>query len=434
MAIELLPHQKEAVKFGLKNKYNILALEMGLGKSATALEIWKQSGGNLLIVCPSYLILNWVKEIRKFHGDGPSIEAIKSGSQIRNLKGTKTNIAIISYDLARKAETLFEWSDMVVADEAHSLKTMTAKRTEEFHKFIYENSIKRLSLLTGTPIKNRVSEYYSLLSLMHYMPGIKSDFLKRFPDQMTFSDYFSFRSSYQVPVWKNGFQVYVTVLKWTGHRNVGELKKYLKPFYIRFKSEDVLDLPDTTEKFFYTSDSKDEKLLEEFEEYFDEEDSDEVKVNASVKSEFKTKAALKKAPFTIQYVKSLLEEVDSVVVYTDQVESCEAIAAGLEVKPITGKVSPEARYAIARDFQNGKTKVLVATVRSFSTGIDLTSSCNLVFNDLPWVPGDISQAIFRIKRITQKRAPVVHYVLGSPQDKYIMETLQSKIKTISEVT
>lgn len=439
MLLDLMPHQVKTSNFAVSNPYSLNCLDAGLGKSSVALDVWEKTGGNLLIICPSYLVLNWIKEIRKFLGDSPVVTPIRKGKEIYDL--LDTDIAIISYDLAIKAENLFEWADMIIADECQNLKNMEAKRTASFHKNIFENNIKRLSLLTGTPIQNRVAEYYSLLCLMYYRPGIKSDFLEKFPSQITFSDHFSFRHEFKMPVWKHGKRIMATVVNWTGHRNVEELKKYLKPFYIRFKSEDILDLPDTLEKEYHISDSDDLELLREFKEYFgkkvQEKHGNKIRLvakNASVKSNYKAKAALKKAPFTVQYVKNLLEEVDSVVIYTDHVDSCEDIARGLGVKPITGKIQAPDRFRISNDFQSGKTKVLVATIKSFSTGIDLTRSCNLVFNDIPWVPGEIHQAIHRIRRLTQKRNPVVHFVYGSVQDRIITKSLTKKSETIEACT
>ena len=342
--INLKNHQVKAVKFGLMRPYNILAMDMGTGKTFSSLSLWNRSKAkNLLVVAPGYLLRNWEEEILRIFGSGVDIHLVKSGKDIR-----RGEITLISYDLASKAEILFEGTDMVIADEAHYLKSMTAKRTEAFHKFIYENSIKRLSLLTGTPIKNRVSEYYSLLALMNYETTPKTDFLKKFEDQISFADYFSNRVEFKIPVWKYGRQIYINQMKWTGTKNTGKLKKYLEPFYFRVNSSSVLDLQEVIYKKIQVSDTNDPYLIENFEKYFMKDGA------SSVNSEFKAKAALEKVPFTVKYVKDIIDEVGSVVIYSDHVEAIKRIASEFKVKPITGETPGAVRAERVKRFQEGK--------------------------------------------------------------------------------
>src|SRR3990167_4999511 len=133
---------------------------------------------------------------------------------------------------------------------------MDAKRTQYIHKNIFENSIDRLIITTGTPIKNRVAEFYSLLALCYYDPRIaKPEFLDRFPDSITFADHFSYRHEYTLEI-NNRF---IPVVKWTGLRNVKELKSYLEGHYIRIKSEET-NLPPLTEIDVPISEVQDKKL------------------------------------------------------------------------------------------------------------------------------------------------------------------------------
>jgi SNF2 family DNA or RNA helicase len=421
--LSLKPHQEKAVRFGLRSPYNILAMDMGTGKTFSSLAIWNRSNAkSLLVVAPSYLLRNWEDEINRFLGPDVDISRVTSGKSIR-----RGEVTLISYDLASKAESLFEGVGMVISDEAHYLKSMTAKRTEALHKFIYENSIKRVSLLTGTPIKNRVSEYYSLMALMNYEVNPRTDFLKRFEDQISFADHFSNRMEFKVPIWKYGRQIYINQMKWTGSRNVPELKRYLEPFYFRVKASSVLEDSEVVSKRIQISDTDDSDLIESFEEYFSKD------MTSSVRPEFKSRAAMKKVPFTIKYINDILDEVGSVVVYSDHVEPVESLAEEFGVHPITGSTPGIKRSELAKRFQEGKDKVIVATIKSFSTGVNLTKSNNMVFNDLPWVPGDLSQAIARINRIGKTKQCVIHYILGSPQDSEILGALEEKLEVIQEV-
>jgi SNF2 family DNA or RNA helicase len=80
-----------------------------------------------------------------------------------------------------------------------------------------------------------------------------------------------------------------------------------------------------------------------------------------------------------------------------------------------------------------KRRVLVATIGSFSTGIDLYSSYNMVINDFNWVPGMMKQAMYRIRRIGQKNKCFFHRIIGTEQDKIIMKKLENKMKVIQEI-
>lgn len=416
--------QKKTIQFCIRNKYAIMASEMGAGKTGCALGVWEEVGGRLLVVCPSYLIFNWIDEIRKWLGEKIIITAITEGKHLYDL--IDTDICIVSYDIAARpqAECLYEWATMVVADECHALKEISAKRSEAFHKNIYENSIERLYLLSGTPIKNRVMEYYSLLALMNYRPGDKppTDFLDKYENQFVFADKFSYRDSYQTPVWSKGEIKIVTVIKWSGLRNVKELKTYLKGFYIRGVAA---DLPRLNFKDILVSNTKDKELLADFNIFCGE--------NTSVAPQSKVEAAVRTAPFTINYVQDLLNKVDSVLVYSDQVDSCEMMAQKFQVPSLTGKIPPKKRALLAKRFQNGEGQILCATIAALSSGVTLTRSANLVINDPPWVPGDLDQTLKRIHRKTQTRPCWIHKIHGSPQSKYIYNVLEEKGHVIKSV-
>lgn len=417
------PYQVETINYMIKHPYSIAALEMGLGKTLCALGVWEKVGGKCLVICPAYLVLNWQNEIRKCLGDDPIIGIVRKGVEIK--KAGRHDFRVISYNLAQKAEHFFEWADMVILDEGHEIKSMKAKRTEFIHKAVYENSIKRVHVLTGTPISNRVEEYYSLLALMNYNPDIKdSEFLSRFPDSIAFADYFSHRHEFTIEI-RNRF---IPIVKWTGVRNQKELKKYLENKYIRFKSEDVLSLDPIRFKDVLMSEKADMGLLDAFNSWANIEGNERATPNK------KAEAALNTSPFTIQYVKGILEEVDSVVIYTDHVESCKAIAKALDMPAITGEMSATRRHEIGKNFQAGNGRGIVATIKSFSTGVDLTRAKDMVFNDPPWVPGHLKQAIYRIQRKNQTSRCTIHRIHGSPQGKTIYETLEDKLKTIERVT
>ncbi len=329
--------------------------------------------------------------------------------------------AIVSYNFLKNAEKLFEWANLVVYDEVHNIKSTKAQRTNFAHKFTYENSIERCLMLTGTPIQNRVYEFYSLIALANYNPKIEeSAFLKKFPTYVDFANYFSYLREFEM----NRGNKRVKVQQWEGIKNEDELKnKWLKNIYIRF--ENMEDIP-SEEMEIPVSYEDNPDLLAAFEEF-------SPGANESVMSKVKAQAALSKASFTAEYVQNLLDQDERVVVFSDHVESAELIAYKLGVKAITGKTLMHYRDAMAERFQNLESNVIVATIGSFSTGIDLQSANNVVFNDPNWVPGNMDQARFRIKRIGQKKRCFFHYIVGSHQDSIIYQRIKQKEEVIRAV-
>lgn len=423
--LTLTPIQKETIEFCLKSPYAVIALRMGLGKTNLSIYLAHLLKSKCLVVAPAGLLLNWAHELKKCLVN-PRVLVIRKGNDFEKLNlGRVYDFIIVSYDLAIRNEALFEWTNLVFFDEANHLAHMNTKRTSSIHKLVYENSIPRMYLLTGTPIKNRVEEYYSLITLCNYNPALKTtSFLDKFPESVSFADHFSYRHDYTKPVYKYGKEYSITISKWDGLRNEEELKSWLKGIYFMRKGQ----AQDFRRIDVILSDKDNPDLLAQFEIAMEG-------VGTSVMSNVKKDAAIQKAPLTISYLKDLLatKEIDSAVVFSDHRDPAHLIAKAFNTKALTGEISAKERQKIADDFQRGRCPVIVGTIKAMGTGLTLTRANNVVFNDFSWVPGDIEQAEFRINRIGQTRPCVSHRILGSPQDEYILRTIENKKTTIKKL-
>jgi superfamily II DNA or RNA helicase len=441
----LTKKQKLMIAFGQAHPYAILAAEPRLGKTRSAIEIKKKTSSNCLVVCPSYLISNWKKEINKWAPD-QSVTTFKKGADIYDV--CDSDFVVTSYDLVQKAEHLFEWADMVISDETHNLKNMASKKSSFFHQALFENSVKRFYGLTGTPIKNRVKEFYSLLALTNYDPRqTDHSFLDKFPDEITFADHFSNFETYTVRVSKGKKTWDMPVTRYFGIKNTAELKKWLKGKYLRIRA-DKADLPPISYVDTLVSDLADANLLKAFNNYFVDEaeirqlvrtrqvteaEARELRTS-SVLPEHKRNAAIKKIPFTIKYVENLMESVKCCLVYSDHREPVEKIAAHFKVPAITGSMSGNKRAELVNNFQSGKLNILCATIGALKEGADLFRAKDLVLNDMPWVPGDLQQVINRTRALGHKKPRTVHRIMGSPQDAKICGIIEEKIRTIEQAT
>ncbi|CAE6525495.1 unnamed protein product [Rhizoctonia solani] len=227
----LRPHQIEGVKFlyrcttgmVVENQYGcIMADEMGLGKTLQCIALmWtllKQSPrgagrGTIekcIIACPASLVKNWANELVKWLGDSaPKTFAIDGTGTKANLitnvrrwvqakgrhvtlpgwyillvlmpvlTGNPMPVMIVSYETLRTlCEELANCEiGLMLCDEGHRLKNSENLT----FKTLNELNCKRRVILSGTPIQNDLSEYFSLLNFANkdYL-GTKNEFRKNF--------------------------------------------------------------------------------------------------------------------------------------------------------------------------------------------------------------------------------------------------------------
>ena len=212
LAKVLRPHQIEGVKFlyrcttGLiDEKANgcIMADEMGLGKTLQCIALmWtllKQSPdagaptiGKCVIACPSSLVRNWANELVKWLGkdaitpfaiDGKASKE-ELTSQLRQWsiasgRAIVRPVLIVSYETLRLnvGELANTPIGLLLCDEGHRLKN------GESQTFTALNGLKvdRRVILSGTPIQNDLSEYFSLLNFANpNLLGTRNEFRKKY--------------------------------------------------------------------------------------------------------------------------------------------------------------------------------------------------------------------------------------------------------------
>lgn len=200
--LKLRDHQIEGVKFlyrcvtGLIQENAtgcILADEMGLGKTLQCIALmWtllKQSPeGNkgtiekCIVVCPSSLVRNWANELVKWLGkgtitplaiDGKSVKPAELSPTLRqwaSATGRKVvrPVLIISYETLRRYMDDLQGAEvgLLLCDEGHRLKN---GESLTFNVLDSINCSRRV-ILSGTPIQNDLSEYFTLLTFA--IPGV----------------------------------------------------------------------------------------------------------------------------------------------------------------------------------------------------------------------------------------------------------------------
>lgn len=186
---DLFPYQAAGVKWMWDTiSYTggvILADEMGLGKTIQIISLFLMEppscNSPALIICPTSLIANWIREIDRF---APSLSILvhRGGNRTGIYRELQTvNIVITTYDTMVNDISLlssFEWS-WVVCDEAQALKNPDSNRRQAASKLVRRRTIP----MTGTPVENSLLDLWSLADFA--VPGLlgtRQDFDIEFPD------------------------------------------------------------------------------------------------------------------------------------------------------------------------------------------------------------------------------------------------------------
>ena len=165
-----------------------LADDMGLGKTiqTIAFLLSLKAEGNLdapvLLVCPTSVLGNWEREIRKFAANFTAI--IHHGEKRAKGKAfteaiAQVDLVLTSYALVQRDLKLLEgvaWR-AVILDEAQNIKNAGAKQSQAVRQLAADFRL----ALTGTPVENRLSELWSILDFLNpgYL-GTQAFFKKRF--------------------------------------------------------------------------------------------------------------------------------------------------------------------------------------------------------------------------------------------------------------
>lgn len=239
---KLFAHQKEGIVFLYElyrsnKKGGLLADDMGLGKTIQIIaflsgmfdaELIKY----VLLVMPTTLITNWMKEfvkwtpgmrVSEFHGSSKK-------ERTRNLEKVqrKGGIVITTYQmLINNWEQLsgyngreFMW-DYMILDEAHKIKSSSTKSSKCAHNIPAKYRI----LLTGTPVQNNLREMWALFDF-----ACKGTLLGTSK---------TFKMEYENPITRAREKDSTPGEKALGLKISENLMNIIKPYFLRRTKEDI---------------------------------------------------------------------------------------------------------------------------------------------------------------------------------------------------
>ncbi|KZT54882.1 hypothetical protein CALCODRAFT_472835 [Calocera cornea HHB12733] len=249
----LRPHQKEGVLFlyeavmGMRRHEGygaILADEMGLGKTLQTIALlWtllrqtpyhpantrhREHGeiGKAIIVCPVSLVANWRNEIWKWLGrDRMGVFVADETKLVQQFNSSRSHdVLIIGYEKLRAViKTLASAKpeiDLIICDEGHRLKSANNKTSKMFDAL----KTKRRIILSGTPIQNDLSEFWSMADFCN--PGL-------------LGDYNSFKRIYEQPILRSRMPNCTSKNKELGNARSEQLLTASKSFVLR-RTADIL--------------------------------------------------------------------------------------------------------------------------------------------------------------------------------------------------
>ena len=143
-----------------------LADDMGLGKTVqlVALLLERAANGPSLVVAPLSVVSNWAAELRRF---APSLEVLDATDPASARAGAGS-VVLASYGLLVSRTDRFEavsWN-VLALDEAQAVKNHATQRAKAVRKL---RAAVRVAA-TGTPVENRLSEFWNLFDFLD--PGL----------------------------------------------------------------------------------------------------------------------------------------------------------------------------------------------------------------------------------------------------------------------
>ncbi len=397
-----LAHQKEAVEKLAGSRRFILADDMGLGKTtATIIAALETGAKKILIICPASLKINWQREIENY-SDRPVY--IAEGKKF----STEADFVIVNYDILKnfhdmkdKGKSLLNQSnfELVILDEAHMISNPQAQRTKIINHYVKD--IKRVWLLTGTPMTSRPMNYYNLLNI------IESPVAQNW---MAYA--IRYCQGYQFMAGKR------KVWNVTGASNLEELRDRTSKQILRRLKEDVLDLPDKiiSPVYLRLKSKEYEELMGEYYDWFDnkKDESSSLTVQFSKLMKVRKVIANEKTKQTIEFAENIIEQGKKVIIFTNFTDTLQTIYQhfGKQAVYLDGSCSKPHRQNAVDEFQeNDKIKVFVGNLKAAGVGLTLTAAEVVIMNDLSFVPAEHAQAEDRAYRYGQKSNVLVYYPL-----------------------
>ena len=443
----LRPYQERGFSWMYRNFRigfgSIIADDMGLGKTLqviTLLQKMKDDGAltpkqAALIVVPTGLVTNWQAELARF---APSLTVFTYHGSQRNLKDFKdTDILLTTYGVLRSDVTKLKkvsWLAVII-DEAQNIKNADTAQS----KAVRSMPAKLHIAMSGTPVENRLSEFWSIMDFSNqgYLGSAKG-----------------FKEEFANPIQREG-----------DSKVADRFRRITAPFLLRRLKSDktiISDLPDKIEQ------NELALLTERQAALYQETLEQAMKAIEGIggidhQSLFVRQGlvlqmilALKqicnhpalflkngdlqpelsgKTEMLLSLLESIVESGQKVLVFTQFREMGDMLQQMIEQRIgqrplfLHGGCSIKQRQEMVERFQqySRTDQIFLLSLKAAGTGLNLTAASHVIHYDLWWNPAVEAQATDRAYRIGQHQNVVVHrFITQNTFEERIDQMIQDK--------
>lgn len=410
------PYQSEGIAQGLKWKRFFLADEPGLGKTLQSIGIIHAAGTwPCLVICPSSLKINWQREVEKFTDSKALVltDAVRTTwpylVQMRMFQ-----YIIVNYESLRKyfvwdikGGKSFRLRDVVfcpqirlfrsvIIDESHRVKDATTQQAK-FAKGLAAGK-EYIILLSGTPVVNRPADLVAQLSIM--------DRLKDFGGRGQFLlDYAQ------------------------GEHEASNLNELSRRLYAtcllrREKAKVLTQLPAKTRVDLYVDIANREEYdtaagdlaqyLREYKQCSEPEIRRKMRMEALVRfMALRSIAAQGKVAQAADFIRTVTDSGQPLVVFCSLHDIVDELRRAFpRAVTVTGRDNAVMKQAAVDAFQQGRTRLIICSIKAAGVGLTLTAASRVAFIEFPWTYADCQQCEDRCHRIGQRDNVTCYYLIG----------------------
>ena len=434
------PYQLKGIARGLELKRFMNCDEPGLGKTLQSIATINLADAfPCLVICPSSLKINWLREWEKFTDKKAMILTDKVRDTWTFFFQTGMHqVFIVNYESLKKyfvqrIKKAEGWTlrdvefrnsinlfKSVIIDESHRCKSASTQQAK-FCKGICTGK-EWVIELTGTPVVNRPKDLIPQLAILNRMED--------------FGGYKPFVNRYC-----------------SGQREASNLKELNFNLwqYCMFRREKSLVLTDLPDKIRQVNTCE----ITNRKEYMDAErdlimylqkykDADDDKIEKALRGEVMVRinilrqiSARGKVRDVIEFVKDFRENGKKIILFCSLHEVVDQLKRYFPTAvSVTGRESPDMKQRAVDAFQNNpKVDIIICSIKAAGVGLTLTASSNVAFVEFPWTYADCCQCEDRAHRIGQKDSVTCYYFLGRRTiDEKVYRIIQEKKNIANAVT
>lgn len=440
LKIQPYPYQLKGIARGLQLKRFMNCDEPGLGKTLQSIATINLADAfPCLVVCPSSLKINWLREWEKFTDKKAMILTDKVRDTWTFFFQTGMHqVFIVNYESLKKyfvqrIKKAEGWTlrdvefrnsinlfKSVIIDESHRCKSASTQQAK-FCKGICTGK-EWVIELTGTPVVNRPKDLIPQLAILDRM----NDF--------------------------GGYKPFVDRYC-SGQREASNLRELNFNLwkYCMFRREKSLVLTDLPDKIRQVNTCE----ITNRKEYMDAErdlimylqkykDADDDKIAKAMRGEVMVRinilrqiSARGKVRDIIEFVKDFRENGKKIILFCSLHEVVDQLKRYFPTAvSVTGRDSQDEKQRAVDAFQNNpKADIIICSIKAAGVGLTLTASSNVAFVEFPWTYADCCQCEDRAHRIGQKDSVTCYYFLGRRTiDEKVYRIIQEKKNIANAVT